>query len=824
MVTLDVRPQLLDALSALRERVAAARFPLPLPGAPRARANRAELLSQLDDYLLPRLKAPQAPLLAVVGGSTGAGKSTLVNSLVGRQVSEAGVLRPTTRTPVLVCHPDDQHWFSGMRILPDLTRVWPPGSAEPDGAHGAQGPQGNRAAAGGSGAHRTGARGPAGGSPASATGPHGGDPYEDAFRGGSGTTLGESLGESYGDSYGDGYGDGYTDPYGEPPGRDGYRDPYEHADGYGGTDGYGRSDPYGDGYTDPYGEPPGRDGYRDPYEHADGYGGTDGYGRSDPYGDAYGAPGPHGGHDSYGGHDPYGDRDPYRDRDPYGATDPYNRTTGTVRPEAADGRRVVGHAYRVPEDAGQGIPGRGARVVREGGRAVTGSAGRAGADGGGPALSRDKGQGFRDGPWPSSPSSKTGRTVRGGRSQSGGRTPAGADEQVLRIETAPNLPRGLALLDAPDIDSLVVENRLLAAELICAADVWIMVTTAARYADAVPWHLLRIAKQYDAALAIVLDRVPHQVVDEVSAQYDALLTKAGLGAVPRFTVPELPESAGGGGLLPASAVAPLRDLLTECVQDPNVRAHAVTRTANGVLNSLTTRMPELASAVAAQHAAAVRLVSAVEAAYDHEHARVRGRLQAGAVLAGDALKRWRSYPLDCGAEELLDGLVESLGALLLCAVAAADERIEERWRREPGAGATALVPRDAGLEHAEHRIGLAVRRWRRVIEEYAEDEARALEKNSPIDPEAVAALLATSLLGGRRARSAGEKLADRIGARSALRLRDRGGQLLVNYVERILHTERERRLAPLDSLDVRAEPQAELIAALSVLQKERCPQ
>ncbi|MGW0899238.1 dynamin family protein, partial [Streptomyces goshikiensis] len=126
MVTLDVRPQLLDALSALRDRVASVRLPLPLPGAPRARQTRAELLAQLDDYLVPRLKAPEAPLLAVVGGSTGAGKSTLVNSLVGRQVSEAGVLRPTTRTPVLVCHPDDHHWFAGMRVLPDLMRVWAP--------------------------------------------------------------------------------------------------------------------------------------------------------------------------------------------------------------------------------------------------------------------------------------------------------------------------------------------------------------------------------------------------------------------------------------------------------------------------------------------------------------------------------------------------------------------------------------------------------------------------------------------------------------------------------------------------------------------------
>jgi energy-coupling factor transporter ATP-binding protein EcfA2 len=535
VVTLDVRPQLLDALSALRDRVAAARFPLPLAGAPRARANRDELLAQLDDYLVPRLREPEAPLLAVVGGSTGAGKSTLVNSLVGRRVSEAGVLRPTTRTPVLVCHPEDHHWFSGMRVLPDLTRVWVP------------------------------------------------------------------------------------------------------------------------------------------------------------------------------------------------------------QQESTDDLLLPGE------------------------------------------------------------------------------NPA----RVLRVETAETLPPGLALLDAPDIDSLVADNRVLAAELICAADIWVMVTTAARYADAVPWHMLRTAKEYDVTLVTVLDRVPHQVVNEVSRQYGALLTKAGLGEVPRFTVPELPESAWGGGLLPASAVAQLRTWLIHQAQDPAARQHVLARTAYGVLDSLKSRMPELAGAAAAQYAAALRLTSAVEGAYDSEHARVRGRLQSGAVLAGDALKRWRAFPLDCTAAELLDALVESLSALLLCAVTAADERIDDAWRREPASAAPELAARETDADNAEHRIGLAVRRWRRELEEHAEDEVRELDRTLAPDPELVAALVATSLLGGRRGRMAGEGLAERIGAHGALRLRDRAGRLLTEHVDRVLHAERERRLAPLDALDVHPEPQAELIAALSVLQKER---
>ncbi|MEU2431344.1 dynamin family protein [Streptomyces sp. NPDC007861] len=567
---MEVRPQLIDALSALRDRVAAVRLPLPLPGAPRARRTRDELLAQLDDYLVPRLKDPDAPLLVVVGGSTGAGKSTLVNSLVGRRVSEAGVLRPTTRTPVLVCHPDDHHWFAGMRVLPYLTRVWLPQQEETA----------------------------AGGAP-TRTGPGAGP--------GAGTGTGIGVGVGAGTGAGAGVGTG---------------------------------------------------------------GGS-------------------------------------------------------------------------------------------------------------------------------------------------------ADDGALRIETSATLPPGIALLDAPDVDSLVVENRMLAAELICAADIWIMVTTASRYADAVPWHLLRTAKEYDAMLVTVLDRVPHQVINEVSRQYAALLTKAGLGHVPRFTIPELPESAGrGSGLLPDSAVVALREWLVHRALDPAARQQTVVRTAAGVIDSLDARMPELAGAVAAQYAAALRLSGAVEEAYALEAERVRKQLARGAVLAGDARTRWRGYPRDSSAGELLDALAESLTALLQCAVAAADERVQEAWRREPAAGAVGGGRAPADRECSE-RIGMAVRRWRRVLEELAEEAVRGMERSVAPDAETVAALLASSLLGGRRARAAGERLAERMGAHGALGLRDKGSELVKTYIERVLLDERDRRLAPLDALEVTPEPQAELIAALSVLQKER---
>ena len=100
--------------------MASFRIGLEVPGAEEARRARDDLVAQVDDYLLPRLDRMDAPALIVVGGSTGAGKSTLVNSLVGAEVSPAGVLRPTTRAPVLAFHPDDLAWFEGPRVLPGL--------------------------------------------------------------------------------------------------------------------------------------------------------------------------------------------------------------------------------------------------------------------------------------------------------------------------------------------------------------------------------------------------------------------------------------------------------------------------------------------------------------------------------------------------------------------------------------------------------------------------------------------------------------------------------------------------------------------------------
>src|SRR5665647_3717659 len=82
------------ALTDLRDALASVRLPLPLPRAAELTGLSRDFSKQLDDYVLPRLQRIEAPLLAVVGGSTGAGKSTLVN------LSLIHISEPTRRTPI----------------------------------------------------------------------------------------------------------------------------------------------------------------------------------------------------------------------------------------------------------------------------------------------------------------------------------------------------------------------------------------------------------------------------------------------------------------------------------------------------------------------------------------------------------------------------------------------------------------------------------------------------------------------------------------------------------------------------------------------------
>ena len=105
-------PQVLEDLSA-----ALARRALSAPTR-ESREQAERLRTHVDSYLLPRASDLAAPLFVVILGSTGSGKSSLFNALARRAVSPSGLLRPTTRHPVALAHPDDS-----IDIHPDLLVV-----------------------------------------------------------------------------------------------------------------------------------------------------------------------------------------------------------------------------------------------------------------------------------------------------------------------------------------------------------------------------------------------------------------------------------------------------------------------------------------------------------------------------------------------------------------------------------------------------------------------------------------------------------------------------------------------------------------------------
>ncbi|BCJ53141.1 hypothetical protein Asp14428_46160 [Actinoplanes sp. NBRC 14428] len=363
--------RLATALSQLRAAIGGTTYPLVMPSADEAGRVGAALVSQLDDYLLPRLARLDAPLLVVVGGSTGAGKSTLVNSLVRAPVSTAGVLRPTTRSPVLVSHPADASWFRQGELLPGLTRT-----AE-----------------------------------------------------------------------------------------------------------------------------------------------------------------------------------------------------------------------------------------------------------------------------------------------------SSADPKTLQLVSAPALGPGLAFLDAPDIDSVVDRNRQLAAQLLAAADLWLFVTTAARYADAVPWELLTTARLRGTVIALVLDRVPAEAAGEISAHLAEMLTEHDMGAAPLFVLPE--TTLDGQGLLPEDATRQLHDWFAQLAADADARATVVRQTLDGALAALGPAVEGLAAAADEQATAAKALDERVVAAYRNARRTMEQGLQDGRLLRGEVLARWQEF---IGTGEFLRTLESRIGQLRDKVVAAVTGR------------------------------------------------------------------------------------------------------------------------------------------------------
>ena len=210
----------------------------------------------------------------------------------------------------------------------------------------------------------------------------------------------------------------------------------------------------------------------------------------------------------------------------------------------------------------------------------------------------------------------------------------------VRLRTTEALPAGLALLDAPDFDSVDDGNRALAAQLLAAADLWLFVTTPARYADALPWGFLRDASARDIEVAMVLNRVEDDALAAVAEDLRGMLAEAGLADAPLFTVDAVPGLAGP---LPPEHVAPLREHLARLAHDAASRRAIAARTVAGAIRGAAERAMEIAAALEAQEAQADQLEAAIAARYEAAAEQVTEATSDGRLLRDEVLGRWQDF-------------------------------------------------------------------------------------------------------------------------------------------------------------------------------------
>ncbi|MFC7456764.1 dynamin family protein [Brachybacterium sp. GCM10030267] len=480
-------------LDTFAEHLATVDLPLPVDGAEQARGQVTSARSQLADHVVPRLESLDAPLLVVIGGSTGAGKSTLVNALVGETASRSGAIRPTTRRPVLLHNPADEPWFTGTRILPGLARVRAGGEA------------------GGRGA-----------------------------------------------------------------------------------------------------------------------------------------------------------------------------TTGAVSDTAI---------------AGGSVPGGPAPVARPG------------------------------------PDEEAAGDVHPATS--------------LELSAQARVPQGLALLDAPDIDSVAAGNRELARQLLRAADLWLFVTTANRYADAVPWEVLRTAAERDVRVDVVMNRIPDRegVSEELATDLREMLERHGIDVTHLFLVheTELDEQ----GMLPPAEIAELQQHFSALAADAGGRGRIARRTLAGAIAGLAGSAREIASHARAQEAERQRLRDEALAAFTGARERIDEALGDGSLLRGEVLARWQDVvgtgEFFRGVENLVSrvrdriGLAisgrpapsvaaeQALGTGLVHVVidesARGAERADASWRATP-AGRYLAEGRDLSRipEGYREQVSTAIRAWQGDVLELVRSE------------------------------------------------------------------------------------------------------
>ena len=237
----------------------------------------------------------------------------------------------------------------------------------------------------------------------------------------------------------------------------------------------------------------------------------------------------------------------------------------------------------------------------------------------------------------------------------------------LEIVTAAAGARsGVIVIDAPDIDSVEARNRALAVELLDAADLCIVLTTAARYADHVPWQVLERARQRGLPMLALINRLPPgEEATDVVADYERMLARQGLdrsGAQGELEVVPVPEGAVDGSIdgLRPGAVRSVAAALDRLAASKRRRKELAERSLEGALRGLGFRINAIADDVDSERATVARLVGQAGDAYADQTAALQARVREGRFLRDEVLRQWHTF---VGEGVVARGLATGVGRL-----------------------------------------------------------------------------------------------------------------------------------------------------------------
>jgi len=231
--------------------------------------------------------------------------------------------------------------------------------------------------------------------------------------------------------------------------------------------------------------------------------------------------------------------------------------------------------------------------------------------------------------------------------------------------TAPESSGGVAVIDAPDIDSVERDNRELADVLLEACDLCVFVTTATRYADLVPWQVLRRVQERGLPLVVLLNRVPVDARDREVVLADArrLLAEAGMreadDTLDLIAVTEGEVDPRTNGLV-RETVRPLLDRIAQLATESEERRSVALDALAGAVRGLAPLVHSVADDLEHEAIDAEALRRIAEASYAEELEKLSRDLRGGVLLRSEVLRRWHDF---VGADQVTRFISSGLGRL-----------------------------------------------------------------------------------------------------------------------------------------------------------------